>query len=201
MTRAVLFDMDGVLCDARPWHRAALDAALAEHGYQPVGDLTGELEGLPTRVKLERLAAAGRFREVDASSVIALKQRYTWATVERQSKFDPGTFCLVIGLRAAGYRVGVVTNSTRDTAMMVLDRLGLSPHLDVLVTNETGPPKPDPFPYLRATDILGLPPDDCLAIEDGDYGVRSAEDAGCRVMRVDGPAGVTPAAVWANLGT
>jgi sugar-phosphatase len=48
-------------------------------------------------------------------------------------------------------------------------------------------PKPSPIGYLLACEKLGLDPSRVLVIEDGDYGIEAAREAGCQVIRVNNP--------------
>lgn len=77
----------------------------------------------------------------------------------------------------AGQWVGVVTNSNRATALALLDRIGITHHLDVLITSESGtPPKPSPAPYQEALYELGIPPERCIIVEDSEVGLASARN-------------------------
>ncbi len=74
----------------------------------------------------------------------------------------------------------------------MMEKTHLRPYLDVLVSNEDvtcGKPSPDI--YLTAVEWLGVRPEECLAVEDNDNGVRSAQAAGVHVMVVDSVLDVT----------
>lgn len=193
---AVIFDLDGVLCDCRDVHYEALNAALAAAGVAPISpaEHAGAFDGLPTRVKLAALVESGRLDPDRADAVATEKQARTEVLMGDRVAFDPGAWCLWHGLRAAGVRVAVCTNAVARTADLVLRRLALRP--DVLTTNEDGRPKPDPDLYRITAGRLALPPGACLAVEDNPRGVAAATSAGCGVLRVTGPRDVTPAAVW-----
>jgi len=89
---------------------------------------------------------------------------------------------LVAATRRAYGRVGLATSATGRDFGLAADRYGLRSWFDVVVTSEDTPRhKPDPAPYLRATELLGVPPAATVAIEDSPNGVRSAKAAGCVV--------------------
>lgn len=206
MIRVVLFDLDGVLVETRDLHYRALNAALAAHGFLPITPVehADEFNGLPTATKLDRLVKYGRVRQGDVPSVKAIKQKETRRLLENEVAFDPDKFCLLWGLRMAGYLIGVVTNAVPETAKLVIDRLlhtdtVLRVPVGLVVANDAGNPKPEPDLYCIACHKLNVSPTECLAVEDGEYGVRAATAAGCRFMVVNGPADVTPAAVWSHL--
>lgn len=201
MVKAVLFDLDGVLFDARPLHFEALNYALKDHGLPEVAPEQHEkvFNGLPTREKLQRLFRAGLVPWSSIATISKVKQEKTKELLGSALAFDPTIYCTVAGVASSGLKWGVVTNAVPETALLCLARLGL-PQFDVLVTNDEATPKPDPAPYELACRRLGLEPARCLAIEDGRYGVASARKAGLWVLEVKSPADVTPANVWKAMG-
>ncbi|GAA4971615.1 hypothetical protein GCM10023225_11650 [Kineococcus glutinatus] len=95
----------------------------------------------------------------------------------------PGARERLAGLRAAGVPTALVTMSYRSLAQEVVQLLPGA--FDVLVPgDEVARGKPAPDPYLRAAELLGVDPRECVALEDSATGVRSAEAAGCRTVAV-----------------
>ena len=190
---AVVFDMDGVLIDARDWHYRALNDALAifdaEVSYE---DHLTRFNGLPTRVKLQTLTDEGRLPAHVHGIVNAVKQERTLR--EAASLCFPRIehLLLVAWLKERGLKVGVATNSIRHTSVTMLGFAGLLDSLDVLVTNEdVEHAKPAPDIYLKAASALGVEPDRVVVVEDHEVGVKSARDAGCHVIQVAGVEDVT----------
>jgi HAD superfamily hydrolase (TIGR01509 family) len=90
-------------------------------------------------------------------------------------------------LKQRGIKVGVATNSIRQTSVTMLGYAGIFELIDVLVTNEdVTKPKPDPEIYIKTMKILGVDADRTLVVEDHEVGVQSAQAAGCRVVQVLG---------------
>lgn len=193
--RAVVFDMDGVLIDARDWHFRALNEALAIFGAEiSRQDHLERFNGLPTRVKLGMLSEEGRLPRHLHRVVDEIKQERTLR--EAASLCFPRVEHLLMmsWLRRRGCGIGVATNSIRQTSSTMLEFAGILQHLDVLVTNEdVDRAKPAPDIYLMAADRLQVLPRDVLVVEDHPYGVSAAEAAGCRVIQVDGVDDVTMA--------
>lgn len=186
--KGVVFDMDGVLIDARDWHYQALNDALAifdaEIGRE---EHLGRFNGLPTKVKLRMLTDEGRLPAHLHPVVETIKQERTLR--EAASLCFPRVEHLLMmsWLKGMGVKVGVATNSIRRTSTTMLEFAGLLDSLDVLVTNEdVEHAKPAPDIYLRAAHLLGLLPSQIVVVEDNDYGVTAAERAGCRVLKVEG---------------
>lgn len=197
MIRAVLFDLDGVLVDTRECHYTALNVALVENGFARI-ELKQHNElynGLPTARKLEMLVERGLVTRDSVDRVILSKNKYTTKLLTHV-KFDPNIFCLLAGLCADDFQIGVVSNAIRPTVNAVCTKLRVLEFVDIITSNEEGPPKPDPFLYRLACDRLKVPSHEVLAVEDGKYGIESAKRAGCRVLAVSGPCDVTPERVW-----
>jgi beta-phosphoglucomutase-like phosphatase (HAD superfamily) len=74
--------------------------------------------------------------------------------------------------------------SYRRFATAALGALPAGTFAAVVTGDEVGPGKPHPKPYITAAELLGVPVGECIAIEDSEPGVASAEAAGCRVLVV-----------------
>ncbi|MEE2055985.1 HAD family hydrolase [Rhodococcus artemisiae] len=96
----------------------------------------------------------------------------------------PGARDALGSVRAAGLGQALVTNTGRILCDVALDTLGRD-HFDHTVCGDEVPAgKPDPAPYLRAAELLGLDPAQCLAVEDSPTGAAAADAAGCTVLVV-----------------
>nr|WP_276514896.1 HAD family phosphatase [Nocardia transvalensis] len=96
----------------------------------------------------------------------------------------PGAKDALAAVRAAGLKSGLVTNTTRALTELCLDTLGRD-YFDITVCGDEVPRgKPAPDPYLRGTDLLGVSPDVCVAVEDSPTGSLAAATAGCAVLVV-----------------
>lgn len=185
----VIFDMDGVLIDARDWHFEALNESLRIFGEEiTYEEHLGEFDGLPTKVKLQMLEAQGRIPSGLFDTISSVKQERTLRAAAKMC-FPRVEHLILIGeLKRRGLKVGVATNSIRSTASAMLEFAGLLDLLDVLVTNEdVSYPKPSPEIYQLACDRLSISPDGVLVFEDNHYGIAAAQKAGCDVVHVEDP--------------
>ena len=200
--KAVVFDMDGVLIDARDWHYRALNRGLQIFGTEiSYEEHINRFNGLPTRVKLSMLVEEGRIPELAKDYIEAVKQ--SWTLREAANSCFPKIEHLILFgiLKSAGLKLGVATNSIRETSTAMLGYAGLLSQLDVLVTNEDVlKPKPNPDIYTLAAQRLGVEPRECLVVEDHEYGIEAAESAGCFTVKVSDPDEVDADLVLNRLG-
>ncbi len=188
MIKAVIFDMDGVLIDAREWHYDALNRALRLFGQEI--NRTEHLltfDGLPTRRKLEILSSTRNFPHNLHSFVNQLKQQYTMEIVYARCKPVFAREFALSQLKARGFKLAVASNSVRESVEAMMTRSNLMPYLDLVLSNEdVARPKPDPEIYLAAMRGLGVTPEETLVVEDNDHGIRAARASGAHVMIVRG---------------
>lgn len=187
--KAVIFDMDGVLIDAREWHYEALNAALKLFGAEISRyDHLVTFDGLPTRKKLEMLSLEGGFPRKLHGFVNELKQQYTLEITYTKCKPVFQHQFALSKLKAEGFKLVVASNSVRQTIELMMDKSGLRPYLDFYLSNEdVSKSKPDPEIYTAAINKLGLNPNECLIVEDNDNGVKAALASGAHLLRVENP--------------
>jgi len=183
--RAVLWDLDGVLVDSAPFHFQAwrelftsLGREFSEADFRHtfglrndtiLGDLLGDLP--PAEV--ERLAARKEalFRRAARGNIAAL----------------PGALVLLRLIRERGLRLALVSSTPHANIELVLRSLGVETAFDVIVGEEdVTRGKPDPEGFLLAAERLGVPPGECVVIEDAPAGVEAAKRGGMRCVGVCG---------------
>jgi len=190
--RAVLFDMDGVLIDAREWHYDSLNEALEIFGFSiSREDHVERFNGMTTRSKLEVLSKEYGLPDNLHSLISDVIQDRTLRIAAAYCFPDAQHLILISRLREIGISVGVVTNSIRRTSEFMLNYAGILDYLDVLITNEdVSLGKPSPEGYILAMEKLHTLPEHTWVVEDGEYGIQAAELAGANVIRVSSPADV-----------
>lgn len=183
---AVIFDMDGVLIDAKEWHYEALNRALEYFGYTiSRADHLSTFDGLPTRRKLEMLSQERGLPRGLHGFLNELKQQYTVDQVHLKCRPVFVHEYALSNLKARGYKLGLGSNSIRSTVELMMTKSNLAGYLDVMVSNEdVARAKPHPDIYLKAAEELGVAPERCLVIEDNANGIKAAEAAGCRLLVV-----------------
>jgi beta-phosphoglucomutase-like phosphatase (HAD superfamily) len=79
-------------------------------------------------------------------------------------------------------RFAIVTSASHPLAVVRLRAAGFAIPKHLVTSSDIRNGKPHPEPYLRGAQILGVPPADCVVIEDAPAGVQSGKTAGCRVL-------------------
>ena len=176
---AILFDMDGVLVDSEPLHFATTNAVLGRRGRRlDARDYEG-LKGLTDLALFERLGA--RFGLSEAPVALAAERVGDVLVAMAEGILLPtdGALECLIALRADGLRLALASSATRSQVQLVVDKLGIGRLLGAVVSADDvthGKPAPDIF--LAAAAKLGVPPADCLVVEDAVLGIEAARAAG-----------------------
>jgi beta-phosphoglucomutase len=194
MTRikAIVFDMDGVLIDAKEWHYEALNRALARFGFSiSRHDHLATYDGLPTNKKLEMLTRDHGFPRELKRVVSELKQQYTLEIANVQCRPVPFHTSALSKLRSEGYVLGVASNSIRRTVELMMERANLTQYLHFMLSfQDVAEPKPDPQIYVTAMARAGVAPEECVVVEDNHHGIEAATRAGAHVLQVSSVAEV-----------
>jgi beta-phosphoglucomutase len=186
MIKAVIFDLDGVLIDARDWHFQALNRALSLFGLEiPRDDHVVSYDGLPTKKKLEMLSMERGLPAELHPFINRMKQVYTMELI--YSHCRPLFFhqYALSRLKREGIKMAVCSNSIRETMDLMISRADLTHFFSFTLSNQdVKTPKPDPEIYLKAIERLGFKANECLIVEDNQNGVKAALASGAHLLHV-----------------
>ena len=185
----VVFDMDGVIIESEFTHYSAICEAMGEEMDQTYETFLSKCTGGDERFAMGRLAELSGieydesiFQEWSRKKAVAYQR-----LVGESASAMPGAVELVCSV-AERFPVGLATGSKRsdvDAAFEVLADGRLKGVFQSIVTSDDVPkPKPEPATYAKAVDGLGVPPQNCLAIDDSPNGVSSAKKAGMKVLGI-----------------
>jgi beta-phosphoglucomutase len=185
--KAIIFDMDGVLIDAKDWHYEALNQALKNFGMQiEYQEHLAKYDGLPTRDKLNILSQEKGLPVRLHSFINGLKQQYTMQIVANLCRPTFIHEYALSQLHREGYKLCVASNSIRSSIGEMMTKAGLIQYLEFYLSNEdVTNGKPDPEIYTKAIGMLNLNPSECLILEDNEHGLAAARASGAHVLKID----------------
>ena len=184
--KAVLFDMDGVLIEAKDWHYEALNRALKLFGYEisRFEHLTS-YDGLPTSMKLKKLTLEKGLPTQLHSFINEMKQQYTVSMIQNLCRPRFNHEYALSKLKSEGYRLAVGSNSIKMTIEMMMNYAKLTDYFEFMLSNQdVKNAKTDPEIYLAAMSKMNLQPKDCLIVEDNENGIKAAIASGAHVLVV-----------------
>jgi beta-phosphoglucomutase len=177
--RAVIFDLDGVITDTAEYHFLAWKKLADEEGLPFTRADNEALRGVSRRDSLNLLLDGLLVSEEQAGEMMARKNSYYREMLSSITPADllPGTTNLLAEIRSAGIKIAIASASRN--APDVVARLGIEDQLDILahggsVTRQ----KPAPDLFLFTARQLGVPPAECLVVEDAQAGIAAAHAAG-----------------------
>ncbi|ADD69439.1 HAD-superfamily hydrolase, subfamily IA, variant 3 [Denitrovibrio acetiphilus DSM 12809] len=185
--KAVIFDMDGVLIEAKDWHYEALNKALMLFGMEISRyEHLVTYDGLPTKKKLEMLSMERGLPRGLHKFINDMKQQYTMEIIYSSCK--PRFFheYALSRLKNEGYRMAICSNSIRKTIEVMIQKAALDGYIEFFLSNQdVTKSKPDPEMYTTAIARMGLDPKECMIVEDNENGIKAARASGANVMIVD----------------
>lgn len=189
MIKAILYDLDGVLCDATEWHYLSFNKALRSVcGFElSREEHNSHFNGLPTKKKLNILIAESRILP-DASPLIwKLKQEYTEDFITQLAKVDEEKIQMHSYCKEMGIKLACITNSILSTAELMLKKTGQFEYLDLIIANDLiKNPKPHGEGYIRGMIKFNTMPEETLIVEDSEVGLAAAKSTGANIWKVSG---------------
>jgi HAD superfamily hydrolase (TIGR01509 family) len=182
--KAFLYDCDGTLADNMGAHKETYIKVAANKGHLIEGDIIDELAGWPVINVIEEI---NKKYGTDFAPAEFKEQKYKLFLDEYIAHTLPIAH-VVDHLRAhvGKVKIGVVSGSGRVAVERTLQVLGIADLVEVMVcAGETERGKPFPDPFLKAAELLGVAPGDCLVFEDGEAGTIAATAAGMAWVRID----------------
>ena len=190
----IIFDLDGVLVEAKNMHFDALNEALSEinPGFKiDWSEHLNKYDGLKTYQKLELLSKEKGLPKEIHNQVWERKQQITLGKLSTIEP-DPNLIDTLVYLYNEGFKLAVCSNSIRRTCLTVLSKLEIIEYLDLIVSNEdVKNGKPHPEMYWKAISMMSCLPEETLIIEDSPYGLLAAARSKSYILRVKNPTEVT----------
>ena len=197
--KLVIFDLDGVLVEAKNIHYEALNEALGKDYAISWNEHLLTYDGLKTNQKLEMLSEKKNLPVELHKQIWEGKQKIT---LQKLKELQPNQSLQVLmnSLVEDGYKIAVCSNSIRKTVLTVLSKLGIMEFMDYIISNEdVQNSKPHPEMYWRAISKMGCLPEETLIVEDSPYGLLAASRSKAHILRVKNPQEVTYTNIYKKL--
>ena len=185
MIKAVISDMDGVMLDTEKLYVRFWCEAARFYGYPMQKEHALGIRSMARPFAIEKLQGwFGRNFDYDAVRNKRKELMNAYVT-EHGVEAKRGAKELLVWLKANGYRTALATATPVERASSYMSQVGLLPYFDKMISARmVAHGKPEPDVYLYAAAQLGVSPEECVALEDSQNGVRSAAAAGCKTVLV-----------------
>lgn len=189
--KAVIFDLDGVICFTDKYHYQAWKALADRLGIYFDERINDRLRGVSRMASLEIvLERADRaYSEAEKEALAAEKNETYRGLLERMSPADLSdeARATLNALRERGYPLAI--GSSSKNTKRILERIGLDGFFDAVADGtDITRSKPDPEVFLAAAKKLGAAPEDCAVVEDAKAGIEAAKAAGMTALALFGDA-------------
>lgn len=181
--KGILFDMDGVLIDSEEYIFEATKLMLAEHGIVAKKEDALPFVGMGENKYIAGIAYMNGF-EVD----IERDKARTYQIYEQITRGKlialPGAISFVELCLSKGLKIAVASSADKIKVLINLREIGISANtFHAIVTGEDVEHK-KPFPdiYIKAAQMIGLKPEECLVVEDAISGIKAGKTAGCKCL-------------------
>ncbi len=186
--QAIVIDLDGTLLHTAPELAESANRMLRDMGRPAVSqDLLMSYIGNGIHWLVKRALTGDMHAEPDAAlfdkALPIFEQHYTALLLE--SKPFPNVVAGLDALKAAGYRLGCITNKVERYTTPLLKGVGLAPYFDIVLAGDTLPEKkPHPLPLLHAAKFFGIAVEQLLLVGDSLSDAQAARAAGCPIICV-----------------
>lgn len=182
---AVIFDMDGVICDTNPYHSLAWKAFLDKFGIvsseeEFIAHMYGKSNSYILKHFFKREIVGEEFAKMEFEKEALFREIY-----EAHVKPITGLMEFVEDLKANGVKTGIATSAPFLNMELILSKLPLRDKMQSLLASEdVSTHKPNPEVYLKSASNLDISPERCVVFEDSFSGVTAGKAAGAKVVGV-----------------
>jgi beta-phosphoglucomutase family hydrolase len=183
-TRAVIFDMDGVIVDTAPYHFQAWQEVFQKRRIdftrEAFQHVFGQRDDNVIRVTLGEATPPGEIAAIGEE-----KETLYRKLVKPNVRALPGAIKLITSLRKYGFKTAIASSAVPENLRLIIETLGIISYFDATVYGiEVAESKPSPQVFLLAARRLGVVPTKCIVIEDAVAGVTAAKRAGMCAVAV-----------------
>lgn len=186
--KAIIFDLDGVVVDTAKYHYLAWKKLASELGFDFKEEENERLKGVSRMQSLEIVLEVGKITylsEEEKQELADRKNGYYLAMISHidESEILPGIAQFIEQKKQEGYKIAL--GSASKSGGMILEKLGLATTFDTIVDgNLVKQAKPDPEVFIKAAELLKVPVNQCIVIEDAAAGIEAAKAGGMKSIGV-----------------
>jgi beta-phosphoglucomutase len=182
---AVIFDMDGVICDTNPYHSLAWKAFLDKFGITSseeefIAHMYGKSNNYILKYFFKREIIGEEFSLMEFEKEALFREIYA-----AHVKPITGLIEFIEDLKANSVKTGIATSAPYLNMELILSKLPLRDKMQSLLASEdVSTHKPNPEVYLKSASNLDISPERCVVFEDSFSGVTAGKAAGAKVVGV-----------------
>ena len=185
--KAIIFDLDGVICHTDEYHYQAWKAMADSMGIYFDRCVNNRLRGVSRMESLEIILEQyhGQLSKAEKEALAAQKNELYKESLKNMSPADlrDEVKTTLHALRERGYKLAI--GSSSKNAPFILQQLGLGSFFDAISDgNNITRSKPDPEVFIKAARMLCVAPEDCLVVEDAVSGAIAGKAGGMKVACV-----------------
>ena len=186
MDNAIIFDMDGTLVDTEHLHQSAYLEVMRSRGLDVANDFSSFIGTNSRETVTGLLKNSGHaVHESIIDNILAEKSIKYKSIALSDATLFPGTIEVLETFKSSGFKLAIGTSGSRETVSMIMNKFQLSNYLDTFACmSDVARGKPNPDIFLKASERLGVSPENCVVIEDSKNGILAAKAAGMRVIAV-----------------
>ncbi|MEM3364236.1 MAG: HAD family phosphatase [Candidatus Micrarchaeia archaeon] len=182
MISAILFDMDGVVSNTEPAHEKADSMILSEYGVR-LDSRWKQIKGMKELDVYKKAIEMYNIKGATPEEIL-LKKIKMFANFTDDIRLFSGLHS-ALGRLKGKYRVALVSSSPKQIVDIVVKRFELEKYFERIITgDDVVKGKPDPEPYLKAAEKMGVSPAECVVVEDSINGIKSAKAAGMKCIAI-----------------
>jgi beta-phosphoglucomutase len=178
--RAILWDMDGVLVDTGKVHYQSWEKVLKPYDIPYSWDVFAGTFGMTNKAIITNLfdtPSADFIQEMDEEKEQLFRENVPGNVLE-----IPGARQWLERFQSWGYPQAVCSSAPPANIETLLNEIGIQPYFQAIVSASKMASKPDPAVFLTAAEMLGVPPSQCVVIEDATAGIEGARRAGMKCV-------------------
>lgn len=182
-SKAVIFDMDGVIIDSEKFWKQAENEIFTSLGVDVTKEFSQLTKSMTTSEVTKFWYNKYPWQDIELNVAEQMVISRVITLIETEQCHINGVTAFIEKLKANGYKVGLATNSPNVIIPAVLDKLNIAHLFDTISSaefEEKG--KPDPAIYYSTAKKLNIEPENCIAIEDSHAGMLAAKAAGMTVV-------------------